>query len=454
MKYIGATVTTILFCLLCSGRAGAQWVWNITDSTASGSNDRLYSLSCSGSNCTACGMSLDLSIVRDKIIFKHSTDAGRTWVTQDPGLPLQFSDQQEHLEAVCQIDSRHAVAVGDTALIVKTSDGGETWVQEACPTRSILLAVDFSDTLTGIAVGTRPPVVLTTSDGGSHWNQASLASGDFYSCHSFGQGKFSAYMYGNGPVYSTSDWWQTVDSGAVIPYSIDSSPDFPVCGHCRFYSGDTVIAYGDLIHFRDSTHQSLWSFVILSADGGKSWQTPAVDSDYRTLDCISSLNGDTVLAGSILGNKRMLISTDRGATWRTDTLLFDSYAEPYAIKAIEFTTDHTPIGMFAKTLFDDNSFLTRGRSTSSSVKSPRSILYQTQIYPNPASGSVNIASIDVGSSVHFLDILGHDVLSEKISSSGTLTLDVSRLPPGMYAVIIEKNGQMLPGGKMILEADN
>ncbi len=73
----------------------------------------------------------------------------------------------------------------------------------------------------------------------------------------------------------------------------------------------------------------------------------------------------------------------------------------------------------------------------------------TEVYPNPAAETVTIAGAPL-SRMSLLDILGRDALRATIPPTGTLTLDVSGLPRGMYEVLIQKGGNMLPSGKLAL----
>jgi Secretion system C-terminal sorting domain len=57
-----------------------------------------------------------------------------------------------------------------------------------------------------------------------------------------------------------------------------------------------------------------------------------------------------------------------------------------------------------------------------------------QAYPNPASGSLTITSVNSGEPVQILDVLGRVVMNGVISTNGSLTLDVSSLSTGTYYV--------------------
>jgi photosystem II stability/assembly factor-like uncharacterized protein len=59
-------------------------------------------------------------------------------------------------------------AVGDSGRIVRTKNGGRTWVKQKSRVKSSLIAVDFVSTKVGYAVGERG-CALRTRDGGVHW---------------------------------------------------------------------------------------------------------------------------------------------------------------------------------------------------------------------------------------------------------------------------------------------
>ena len=58
--------------------------------------------------------------------------------------------------------------VGASSTILRTTDAGQTWINQASGTTSELLAVSFTDTNQGHASG-YDGVILGTTDGGSNW---------------------------------------------------------------------------------------------------------------------------------------------------------------------------------------------------------------------------------------------------------------------------------------------
>src|SRR5262245_11847528 len=83
--------------------------------------------------------------------------------------------QGNPLNAVSFTDANSRTAVGDGGTILRTTDGGSHWSIQANNTRFRLMAVSFTDGLSGVAVGTDfddvlpGAVVLKTTDGGNNW---------------------------------------------------------------------------------------------------------------------------------------------------------------------------------------------------------------------------------------------------------------------------------------------
>src|SRR5436190_235071 len=117
-----------------SGAADAQFVWQITDTTSGRYYANLYDLSCKGGSCSAVFRYVQRqSPYQVLLMLKSSTDYGRTWLTYDPDIHLQNDPSFLADYEVDQIDSLNAIAVADSAIIVKTSDGGKTWKQIPSP---------------------------------------------------------------------------------------------------------------------------------------------------------------------------------------------------------------------------------------------------------------------------------------------------------------------------------
>ena len=70
-----------------------------------------------------------------------------------------------NLTSIFLIDVNTAVAVGNTGTILRTTNGGESWVEQTSGTTSDLFAVFFTDANNGTAVGYGGTILRTTNGG-------------------------------------------------------------------------------------------------------------------------------------------------------------------------------------------------------------------------------------------------------------------------------------------------
>src|SRR5436305_10551406 len=93
---------------------------------------------------------------------RSAADAGARWVWQNP-LP-----QGNTLYGVSFTDANTGTATGDNGTIVRTTDGGNSWVIQSSGSTNALYGVSFTDVNHGTAVGASG-TVLKTTDGGNTW---------------------------------------------------------------------------------------------------------------------------------------------------------------------------------------------------------------------------------------------------------------------------------------------
>ena len=84
------------------------------------------------------------------------------WVWQNP-LP-----QGNNLRAVCFTDANTGTVAGDDGRILRTTNGGTTWVSQTSGTVWSLYGVSFTDANAGTVVGHKG-TILRTTDGGARW---------------------------------------------------------------------------------------------------------------------------------------------------------------------------------------------------------------------------------------------------------------------------------------------
>src|SRR5258708_17576822 len=96
------------------------------------------------------------------MLLSRPAVANSGWLWQNP-LP-----QGNTLRSIVTVDVNVVVAVGEFGTILRTTDGGVTWILQSSGTTNSLYGVSFADANTGTVVG-RSGTILRTIDGGSTW---------------------------------------------------------------------------------------------------------------------------------------------------------------------------------------------------------------------------------------------------------------------------------------------
>jgi len=237
-----------------------------------------------------------LVAVGDRGHILYSDDQGKSW-TQAKVPTLQM------LTAIHFIDDRQGWAVGHDALVLASSDGGETWkVQfEEREREAPLLDLWFGDAQHGIAVGAYG-AILETTDGGQNWDDISdrLDNEDGYHLNAIASvGANELFVVGEmGGIFRSTDsgqTWTQVES----PYA---GSFFGVLGG---RDPGVVFVYG------------LRGHLFRSEDSGASWKQVQLADDGRPLR--SGLAGGALLSDGeivIVGHGgAVLTSADQGRTF-------------------------------------------------------------------------------------------------------------------------------------------
>jgi photosystem II stability/assembly factor-like uncharacterized protein len=368
------------------------------------------------------------------LCFLHTSDAGYTWQARDPQLARPLSDYEEYDLTVFQTDSLHAIAVSDSGVIIRTADGGATWTRNDYLTSHILSGVHFSDANTGIIVG--GAVIITTSDGGATWRAVSNPPYAWMrSCHSYGKGKFRAFNLDQGLIHTTYDGWNTWDS-LHIRASSDTATGYRGIVGCEFIGQDSILAYGSMVVGTSQNTQR--SRVLLSVDGGKSWVEQLDRFTYAWPSHFSASYAGLWVGGGGGNGEGTLYSTDRGLTWIDDsaTLSLPPLWTKQGMDAVQVVSPTRAIGIFNGDIVDLN-------LSTLSVEQYEREIYGTHVYPNPASGFVNIQSTVGSTPIVLVDPLGREPIVAQLNPDGTLHIDISKLRNGVYQVNMFYNGTFL-----------
>jgi hypothetical protein len=451
-------ILSIVLVALTSRYATAQLEpWHIVHPAREGRYHYIFSAIGSWSeSCVVAGIEVDDSMPnfshKAQLKFWRTDDAGLSWRVQVPKIG-PWKEENTLVRSLQMIDSLNIVAVGDSGLLFRTRDGGDTWNWKYLDSGQIH-AVHFSNPKEGIIVEWKADRdIATTTDAGEHWNWIQLDSyhpGWYWpwQAQSLGDGSFRAISYGAGPFYYTNDNWRTVDRSRIV---FDTSDQYNIVRSFRSLGKDTIIAFGP--YYNGKEHRLS---MTRSEDDGNHWQPVDLADTLIVNPKLSELGRPFVV---IAGNNRNAtpryvgLSTDSGWSWIFQIVTFDSTPPYFSSEAslVEVTPNGVALAIFGTVQADnyvEPTFLARSVLSSKHVQGYERIIFGTFIYPNPSTVSFAIKSVDRSQPVIIYDILGHEVLHGKLDGTGHAQFDVSALPRGVYSVILKHNGIPLSIGKV------
>jgi photosystem II stability/assembly factor-like uncharacterized protein len=216
------------------------------------------------------------------------------------------------------VDPDTAIAVGH-GTIIRSTNAGYSWKQEACPTIGALQAVSFADPLTGVAVGDGG-MIFGTTDGGVTWTPQS--SGTTANLTGVGMAdRFNATAIGDGGLII-----RTVDGGAnwtVHP----TNPGLAL----------TDIDFGGP---QNGLITTLGGTVLVTTDGGETWSPRVLNSEVelQSVDMTDIRNGTVVGSGiyGYMGNIFGAIyrTRDGGVTWSEHITSFGVFIVAFADSSV------------------------------------------------------------------------------------------------------------------------
>jgi photosystem II stability/assembly factor-like uncharacterized protein len=212
-------------------------------------------------------------------LIMRTLDGGQTWTS----VALDSSVSSRTLNAVCFTSASTGFIVGGNQYsdsiqtILKTIDSGMHWNVILDQPGYWLRKVNFPDPLHGYAVGDRG-MVLKTTDGGQHWNLLTLIGNTTqrqYNSVFFTDSLHGVIIGGNPSLDSIQTILKTNDGGAN--WGIVSDNRGPMLNDVNFYSSQEGMAVGDYGAF------------LHTANGGGSWESialPDTINDARNLRCV------------------------------------------------------------------------------------------------------------------------------------------------------------------------
>jgi photosystem II stability/assembly factor-like uncharacterized protein len=210
------------------------------------------------------------------------------WSWQSP------SPQGNNLTSVFYLDASTGWAVGDVGTIMKTNDGGSSWVPEAAGTTQPLKSIFFLDASTGWASGTG--VILKTVDGGATWAAQTAAVGANAMDSIFFLDASNGWATGaNGVIFRTANGGTT--------WSQQTSPTTKELMAVRFADVNNGWAAG-----KSGT-------IVATTNGGTTWTTQASGTTQHLYGLALTSANSAVAVGAV----GTIVRTSNGTTWTLQT---------------------------------------------------------------------------------------------------------------------------------------
>jgi len=385
--------------------------------------------------------------------FRRTSDGGKTWknVYMDSAW-INFEKPAEHylvpkLREIAYPDTNLFIAVGDSGLILRSTDKGETWEKYFYDKNIRLSRIRMVDENNGYLSGCRNNCyyysdlkLFKTSDGGLTWIDIKLPDS---SSMNFGISGMQAInkdlvlltiQYLNPPYKTNILWLNNENWNSWDTTSIPSNTT-----RLHFINQNTGWFAGGK-KLKDSAGWESWSMLIYRTDNrGKKWQLQR-DTVYNgwPVKDIKFYDENFGISGG--GFSHVMVTTDGGKHWIDDEIINRSPKSGQAdlVNNIEITSMTT-----AYVIHDYRSIYKYTRDLSHVSVRPDISKEGISISPNPAGEYIDIAfssprlkpwvaSVD---EIKIYNLLGECVINESIHPmTPSHRMNIENLPAGLYFV--------------------
>ena len=283
-----------------SAASGGSWAdiagataANYTRVVASADNGRRYRVVATSSAGRAVSDAVALYVTPSTAGLVCTGPGGSGWCRISPVQPNM-------LKAVTKVEASTLVAVGEAGTILRSVDGGLTWVVVPSGTSVALNGVAFAGAGLGLAVG-ESGTILRSADGGLTWTAAASGTGLPLAAVAFAGSESAAFAVGSDSVFRSTDGGQ---AWSLVSICLPG----PACSSFYEFTG---IAFVDA---STGVAVSKSGRAIRSTDGGATW-TDAAMKNYGVMQDVAFAGpGFGVAVGG--GCAPILAtSTDAGRSW-------------------------------------------------------------------------------------------------------------------------------------------
>jgi photosystem II stability/assembly factor-like uncharacterized protein len=225
-----------------------------------------------------------------------SSNGGETWMPQESGIDYTLS-------SIHFVDQQNGWAVGDEGSIIHTADGGKTWEKQKSPVPFFLMDVYFETTLKGWIVTERTHI-LFTDDGGKTWSVQFTDEDFILKAISFA-GPLHGWAVGEyGYIFHTRNGGGTWEKQAGY---------FDISESTGEVEGGTFLFDVLAVDPQTAWAVGIDGYVIKTENGGETWQEVETGGPKTQLFCIESDKKNRIMIG---GNGVFLSSGDNGHSWK------------------------------------------------------------------------------------------------------------------------------------------
>jgi photosystem II stability/assembly factor-like uncharacterized protein len=376
------------------------------------------------------------------------------------------SNTLNNLNAIDFPSTNVGYIVGDSSLILKTTDGGQTWNEISATGISIpglnpFIDVDFVTELHGF-ITTKHSGVFETADGGFNWTPVSLASGQCFPSTFYIDSSDHFFVGGAGCF-----------QGAMMDEFTSGTWTIPLLNAMLLDNAETImeIDFGDDNTGLAVVHNDL---VFRTVDGGTTWDTISTAlSPTGFLTSVKMVDNLVAYAGYDEGGGGfgILKTVDGGLTWLEELNSATFYYPSYNCVEIASNGDvysgatpsSSPGGLIFETvdgvnwiyeITDQsiNEMASYGDDVTFAVGDSGYIVVNVlpvtldvdnvdynnlKVYPNPAQDKITLQLILADESkLKVISTAGKEIPVKITQFNGTTVLDVSEMPKGVYIIRI------------------
>jgi len=355
-----------------------------------------------------------------------TTDGGLSWLDLN-----EFTTK--FLNSVFFINEKIGFAAGDSGVIFKTTDEGNSWTDQTNYKKYNINCVSFINEESGIVTGGNPEsnraFIYKTDDGGDSWYEVydSLSLGVLNSAVFMDGVNGIAVGYNGNALYSydAGESWTTTNISPVNLFSINFSDKLN-----GLISGANGLFYK-------------------TTDGGISWNT-VISRNYKNFYSVKFK--DNYFAAASGEGGTILLSYNGGFDWTQEQRITNN-----DLYSIGLTNDFRifTFGEYGTVIYSNMNKL-KMTSDSSGSKTDKSCIL-TQNYPNPFN-PVTVIRYSLNENgfvrVKVFDLTGKEVTSlvneRKYKGEYNITFNGSYLSSGVYYYCLYVNEQRTEAKRMVL----